>query len=1061
MDDLFSVFSDNSHAGEGDIDNLAASLAANFGTIEQDSAAEADSGAKSAAPKAKRPRAAKATSADSSTPAKKPKQEDGAAAPPLAEAAQQAPADLTTETVLETYDVKAVGSNCIHECVRPAESVGLPRPPLPATPAKAYPFKLDTFQQEAVSCLERRESVMVAAHTSAGKTVVAEYAISMALRDKQRIIYTSPIKALSNQKYRDLQDEFKDVGLMTGDVTINPHASCMIMTTEILRSMLYRGSDVSREMAWVVFDEVHYMRDRDRGVVWEEVMILLPDSVRLVFLSATIPNAREFAEWICRIKHQPCHVIYTDKRPVPLQHYLFPSGGDGVYMVVDEKGNFREDNFHRALSALQQAADAANVETKKVQKKRGKPNLGDLEKIVRMCSDRGYLPVIVFSFSRKECEANAVALKKMDVTDDDEKRLIDEVFNNAIMTLGDEDRELPQVQSMLPLLRRGLGIHHGGLLPMLKEVVEILFQESLIKVLFSTETFAMGINMPAKTVVFTNTRKWDGLEYRILGAGEYIQMSGRAGRRGKDDRGLTIIMLDEKVEPDVAKEMFLGTSTKIYSAFHLGYNMLINLLRLEGADPDYMIQRSFHQFQKDKGALEIQNQKKDFETQLANIEDIRAAVGDDTKYAFNVDEAIADYYYIDKELDKKKEERRQIVIRPENVAPFLNPGRLVCLKDGETNWGWGILVAASRKKLAGESVLETDDSEPQWVLDVFLPCEPGSFDKQRPVPSTGGKPEGQVLPMALSLVTKISKIRSNMPEGDPRSEDSRRALLKTLNQIKNHKSFKKGIPELDPVAEMNINSEEMKGLLTAMEDLEKKQSENCFHGQDKLSAYYDCFAKKVKLHGQVQELDKQINQSKFMVMSDDLRAMRRVLRRLEFIDKDGVVQLKGRMACELTSADEILMTEIVFQNVFADMEANNIIALCSCLVFDEKSEDPITNNLDLMKAFETCKGIARNVAEVMLENKIPIDVEEYVQKLKPQLMDVVLGWLEGKRFYEIMNQCNLYEGSVVRVIRRLEELVRELATAAKTIGNEELEKKLNEGRGRLKRGIIFAASLYL
>merc|ERR550532_1375892 len=190
----------------------------------------------------------------------------------------------------------------------------------------------------------------------------------MALRDKQRIIYTSPIKALSNQKYRDLQDEFKDVGLMTGDVTINPHATCMIMTTEILRSMLYRGSDVCREMAWVVFDEIHYMRDRDRGVVWEEAIILLPDTVRLVFLSATIPNSREFAEWICRIKHQPCHVIYTDRRPVPLQHYLFPAGGDGVYMVVDEKGQFREENFHRAVAVLQKATDSVNVDTKKSQR---------------------------------------------------------------------------------------------------------------------------------------------------------------------------------------------------------------------------------------------------------------------------------------------------------------------------------------------------------------------------------------------------------------------------------------------------------------------------------------------------------------------------------------------------------------------------------------------------------------------------------------------------------------------------------------------------------------------
>lgn len=1046
MDDLFAVFSENRHAPEADIENIAANLGAQL-------------------PDGKR----LVEAADTSVSKKAKVEQESENAPSYGTADVNVDSSkegqMISEILHETFEVKHAGGASTHECVRPSSDENKTgKMDTSTTSARKYSFPLDAFQQESVDCLEKRESVLVAAHTSAGKTAVAEYAIAMALRDKQRIIYTSPIKALSNQKYRDLQDEFKDVGLMTGDVTINPNASCMIMTTEILRSMLYRGSEVCREMAWVVFDEVHYMRDRDRGVIWEETIILLPDSVRLVFLSATIPNSREFAEWICRIKHQACHIIYTEKRPVPLQHYLFPSGGDGVYMVVDEKGHFREDNFHRAVSALQKSTEAVGTETKKAQKRRGKANAGDLEKIVRMCRDRGYLPLIVFSFSRKECEANAVALKKMDVTDDEEKKLIDEVFNNAIMTLGDEDRELPQVQSMLPLLRRGLGIHHGGLLPMLKEVVEILFQESLIKVLFSTETFAMGINMPAKTVVFTNTRKWDGLEYRILGSGEYIQMSGRAGRRGKDDRGLTIIMFDEKVEPEVAKNMFMGQSTKISSAFHLGYNMLLNLLRIEGANPDYMIQRSFHQFQKDRDAMEIQEKKRDYEAQLTAIEDLRAVVQDDQKYTFSIDECIADYYYLTKEIEKKKEELRQIIIIPENVAPFLNPGRLVSIKDGNVDWGWGILVAASRQKIAkddSEGTVLEEDNEPQWVLDVFLPCEPGSVDKHRPCPPSSDKVEGHVVPLALTLLQKISKIRSNMPNGDPRSEDSRRALLKTLATIKGHKKFKAGIPELDPVEEMNIKSTEMTTALEGLKDLEKKRSESNLKGNPKLNAYYEAFEKKVKLHASVQDLDKQINATKFMVMSDDLRAMRRVLRRLEFVNKDGVVQLKGRMACELTSADEVLMTEIVFQNVFADMEANHIIALCSCLVFDEKSEDPITNNLDLMKAFDSMKGIARNVAEVMLENKMPIDVEEYVTRLKPNLMDVILAWLEGKRFYEIMNQCNLYEGTVVRVIRRLEELIRELASAAKTIGNEELATKLNEGRGRLKRGIIFAASLYL
>lgn len=220
-------------------------------------------------------------------------------------------------------------------------------------PAKTYPFKLDPFQQQAVDYIERGESVLVAAHTSAGKTAVAEYSIALSLQNSQRVIYTSPIKALSNQKFRDLQEEFQDVGLMTGDISINPDATVLVMTTEILRSMLYRGSEIIREVAWVVYDEVHYMRDSERGVVWEESIILLPDSVRFVFLSATIPNAKQFADWICKIHRQPCHIVYTNYRPTPLQHYVFPQGGDGLHLVVDEKGKFRESNFRTAMGFLQ------------------------------------------------------------------------------------------------------------------------------------------------------------------------------------------------------------------------------------------------------------------------------------------------------------------------------------------------------------------------------------------------------------------------------------------------------------------------------------------------------------------------------------------------------------------------------------------------------------------------------------------------------------------------------------------------------------------------------------
>ena len=223
--------------------------------------------------------------------------------------------------------------------------------------AKQYEFELDAFQSTAVAVLERGESVMVAAHTSAGKTVVAEYAIAMSFRDKQRVIYTSPLKALSNQKFRELEEEFGDVGLMTGDTVINPNATCLVMTTEVLRSMLYRGGEVIREVRWIIFDEVHYMRDRERGVVWEESIVFAPKNARLVFLSATLPNALEFAEWVASLHEHCVHVVYTDHRPTPLQHYGFPKGGKGLHLIVDEIGNFRRENFEKLRSALRNSSN--------------------------------------------------------------------------------------------------------------------------------------------------------------------------------------------------------------------------------------------------------------------------------------------------------------------------------------------------------------------------------------------------------------------------------------------------------------------------------------------------------------------------------------------------------------------------------------------------------------------------------------------------------------------------------------------------------------------------------
>lgn len=347
-----------------------------------------------------------------------------------------------------------------------------------------------------------------------------------------------------------------------------------------------------------------------RGVVWEETIILLPDKVRYVFLSATIPNAMQFAEWIVKMHNQPCHVVYTDFRPTPLQHYFFPAGSEGMHLIVDEKGVFREENFQKAMSSIadKKGDDPSDALAKRKGKgkdkklnKGGDQDKDGIYKIVKMIMLKSLNPVIVFSFSKRECEFYALKMKSLAFNDDSEKEMVSKVFNSAIEMLSEEDRNLPQIQNILPLLRRGIGVHHSGLLPILKETIEILFQEGLIKVLFATETFSIGLNMPAKTVVFTSVRKFDGFSQRWVTPSEFVQMSGRAGRRGLDDRGIVIMMIGEEMDPAVAKEIVRGEQDRLNSAFHLGYNMILNLMRVEGISPEFMLERCFYQFQNTAG----------------------------------------------------------------------------------------------------------------------------------------------------------------------------------------------------------------------------------------------------------------------------------------------------------------------------------------------------------------------------------------------------------------------------------------------------------------------------
>ncbi|TMW60703.1 hypothetical protein Poli38472_000745 [Pythium oligandrum] len=942
-----------------------------------------------------------------------------------------------------------------------------------ANPAKTYPFTLDPFQQSAVDYIEAGESVLVSAHTSAGKTAVAEYAIAKSLRDKQRVIYTSPIKALSNQKYRDLEEEFGDVGLMTGDITINPSATCLIMTTEILRSMLYRGSEVMREVAWVIYDEIHYMRDKERGVVWEESIILLPHKVRFVFLSATIPNSKEFAAWICHIHHQPCHVVYTDYRPTPLQHYVFPAGGNGLHLVVDEKGKFREDNFQKAIATLTASAtndseDLASYgsSTKKKKAKAGgasaKKKVGaDVYRIVKLIMERQYDPVIVFSFSKRECESYALLMSKLDFNTEEEKQMVDQVFKNALDSLSDDDKTLPQVDSILPLLRRGIGIHHGGLLPILKEVIEIMFGEGLLKCLFATETFSMGLNMPAKTVVFTNCRKYDGKDFRWITSGEYIQMSGRAGRRSVDNRGIVIQMLSEQMEPQVAKGILYGQADPLFSAFHLGYNMLLNLMRVEDADPEYMIKQSFHQFQNEQAAPALEDA-------------LERAREERDQIVIKNEEEVAEYYYLSKSLVKLKEEFLAVRNKPEHAVRFLNAGRLVKVytrpNDGnEKKWDWGVIVNFTTKNAA-----DSTSPTPDHVVHVLLNCKSSANGKTNEAPNETPEPapigtmglassttaEMKICPVPLEMLDQLSSLRVYIPK-DLRTLDSRQAVGKSVKEVL--KRFPQGVPLLDPIEDMDIQDESFGRVISRISEAEEKLKASAFHEAKDKDSRFALYYMKMESETKMRELERQIKESKSLVLRDDLRRRRRVLRRLEFVDKDMVIQRKGRTACEISTADELLVTEMIFNGQFNDLSVNETVALLSCLINQEKAKEgqkpPLADSLEA--PIRQMRETARRIAKVMHDAKITIDAEEYAESFNTSLVDVVIAWCEGAKFSQICKMTDAFEGSIIRCLRRLEEVLRQLTQAAHTIGDIELEKKFAAGGEKIKRDIVFAASLYL
>lgn len=487
----------------------------------------------------------------------------------------------------------------------------------PENPAITYPFTLDRWQQQAITAIHRGDNVLVTASTGSGKTLVAEYQIAYSMKQNQRVFYTTPIKSLSNQKFHDLKRLFPDntVGILTGDIKFNPDADIIVMTTEIVRNLLFKantqtatlglsGTITMNNVGAVIFDEVHYINDPDRGHVWEETLILMPPTIRLILLSATIDSPHIFAEWLGKAKQHPIVLLKTSHRIVPLIHGLYDPNQSPLPLQPLKAGDeapFQPSTYQAWIKAKQQhliASDKWKDQVKHAQRQ-GDSLAGSANKVrvqsfthtMNECLDqlreRNLLPALFFVFSRKECERYADQLTQT-LLDTSEQASVKHLLSFHLHPYMKTLEHLPQYHQIVKYLQRGIAFHHSGLLPLLKEIVEILFSRGFVKVLFCTETFAVGLNMPARTVVFLDLKKpsGNGNGFRALRPDEYIQMAGRAGRRGKDTQGVVIYLpAKQPVELDEIRQAMAGTLVPLESRLQFHYDFMLKAIHAAWSPP--------------------------------------------------------------------------------------------------------------------------------------------------------------------------------------------------------------------------------------------------------------------------------------------------------------------------------------------------------------------------------------------------------------------------------------------------------------------------------------------
>ncbi|HEX6877160.1 MAG TPA: DEAD/DEAH box helicase [Nocardioidaceae bacterium] len=911
--------------------------------------------------------------------------------------------------------------------------------PLFAGFASLYDFELDDFQVQACQELEAGNGVLVAAPTGSGKTLVGEFAVHLALEQGRKCFYTAPIKALSNQKFGDLVNRYgpEQVGLLTGDNTINGEAPIVVMTTEVLRNMLYAGSRTLAGLGYVVMDEVHYLADRFRGAVWEEVIIHLPDSVALVSLSATVSNAEEFGEWLSTVRGATTTIV-EERRPVPLYQHVMV--GRRMYDLFADRDAAGAGEGAKVNPELLRVArdDWRSSRTSDRRDRRGgprgragargqgprRPYLPSRFDVVDRLESEALLPAIVFIFSRVGCDAAVTQCldANLRLTTPAERETVRRLVEDRCSNIPDQDLNVLGYHDFLDGLTRGIAAHHAGMLPTFKEVVEDLFAQGLCKVVFATETLALGINMPARSVVIEKLSKWNGETHADITPGEYTQLTGRAGRRGIDVEGHGVVLWQPGMDPRTVAGLASTRTYPLKSSFRPSYNMAVNLVKQVGRHTAReLLESSFAQFQADKAVVGLARQLRKSEDALAGYAEAATChLGDFMEYSA-IRRRISD-------LEGSLAKSRRSDQRDEVVAS------LEALKPGDV-----IEVPAGR--YAGMAV----------VVD---PGAPSDREGPRPYVVTADRQARRLslvdFPVPVSAVTRM-RIPRNF---NGRNPQSRRDLASTL-RAKTHgltppPPGRRGRPTRGrhgPSSGRQAESELEISRLRA-----ELRAHPC-HGCDERESHARWAERYHKLARDTRTLERRIEQRTNTIARQFDRVCD-LLTALGYLENDEVTATGERLMRIYTDMD-LVAAEALHHGLWEGLSPSELAAALSALVFESRRADDAS-------APRLPGGRVRDTLGEMVSLWGDLDALEREHKLD-FLREPDLGfawaayrWAEGAALDEVLTETDLAAGDFVRWVKQLLDLADQVADAA---GDSALRKTARRASDALRRGVVAYSSV--